>query len=83
MRIMNLSELEQYTEELSEKYNVKASITEQGRHLAVFPPQGGMWITEWYLHINSKKILVGNDYNETSIEELKSKIESIIRGEVT
>lgn len=80
MRI-NINELEQYTEELNKKYNVKASITEQGKHVAIFPPQGGMWISEWYLHIDDKKILVGNDYNATSIEEIKQNIELAIKGD--
>lgn len=83
MRIMNLSELEQYTEELSKKYNVKALITEQGKHLAVFPPQGGTWITEWYLIINNQKILVGSDYNPITIDELKSNIENTIKENKT
>ena len=80
MRI-NLTELEQYTEELNKKYNVKASITERGKHIAIFPPQDGMWITEWYLLIDNKKILVGNDYNVTSIEEIKQNIELAIKGD--
>ena len=77
MRIMNLSELEQYTEELSKKYNVKASITEQGKHF------GGMWITEWYLIINNQKILVGSDYDPITIDELKSNIENTIKENKT
>lgn len=57
------------------------SKTEQGKHVAIFPPQGGIWITEWYLHIDNKKIPVGNDYNVTSIEEIKQNIELVIKGD--
>jgi len=81
MRI-NLTELEQYIDELNKKYNIQASITEQGQHVAIFPPQGGMWVTAWFLNINNKKIFVGSDYNVTSIEELKSNIEAKIKEEV-
>ena len=80
MRI-NLTEIEQCTEELNKKYNVHATVTEHSEHLAVFPPQGGMWINAWFLHINDKEILIGTDYNTGSIEELKSKIEEIIKEE--
>ena len=81
MRIVDLTELEKYTEELNKKYNVNASITEQGEHLAVYPPYGGMWLTAWFLHINGKEIFVGNDYNNISTEKLKSIIEAIIKEE--
>ena len=81
MRI-NLTELEQCTEELNKKYNIQASITEQGENIGVFPPQGGMWITAWFLNINNKKIFIGSDYSATSIEELKSNIEAKIKEEV-
>ncbi len=81
MNTINLTELEQYTNELNKKYNVQAVITEQGKHLDIFPPQGGEWITAWFLNINNKKIFVGSDYNVTSIEELKSNIEAKIKEE--
>ena len=81
MRI-NLTELEQYIDELNKKYNIQASITEQGKHVDIFPPQGGMWITAWFLNINNKKIFIGSDYSATSIEELKSNIEAKIKEEV-
>lgn len=82
MRI-NLTELEQYIDELNKKYNIQASITEKGKHLAVYPPYGGMWITAWFLHINGEEIFVGSDYNTTSIEKLKSNIEAIIKEEIS
>ena len=81
MRIVDLTELEKYTEELNKKYNVNASITEQSEHLAVYPPYGGMWLTAWFLHINGKEIFVGNNYNNISTEKLKSIIEAIIKEE--
>ena len=80
MRI-NLTEIEQCTEELNKKYNVHATITEKGEHLDIFPPYGGIWVAAWFLHINDKEILIGTDYNTGSIEELKSKIEKIIKEE--
>ena len=80
MRI-NLTEIEQCTEELNKKYNVHATITTQSERLAIFPPYGGTWIVSWFLHINDKEILIGTDYNTGSIEKLKSKIEEIIKEE--
>jgi hypothetical protein len=82
MKTINITELEQYIDELNKKYNIQASITEQGQHIAIFPPQGGMWVTAWFLNINNKKIFIGSEYNVISIEELKSKIEEIIKEEV-
>ena len=81
MRTVDLTELEKYTEELNKKYNVNASITEQGENIDIFPPQCGIWVAAWFLHINGEEIFVGNAYNTRSIEELKSKIEAIIKEE--
>lgn len=79
---ISLSELEEFTKEMCDKYNVTVSIVEQGRHLDIYPPYGGSWMTEWYLVINNQKIFVGTDYNNT-IDDFKSNIENIIKKNIT
>ncbi len=65
--------IDEFILRLNKEFNTNVLLETKAFHIAIYPPYGGMWCTEFNIKLNNKKIFVGSDYAHSK-EDIKNNI---------